>query len=148
MEALSLLFCAIFAGAVLPVQSGLNMQLAKSLGHPLWGALVSFGVGTLSLSLYALLSGVRIPSLANLLALPFWLWCGGALGAFFVFSAIVVSPRLGAATSVALFIAGQMLASLLLDHFGMVGFPVHPANFVRILGAALVVAGVVLIRLF
>jgi transporter family-2 protein len=148
MELLGLLAYAFIAGALLPVQSGLNMQLAKNLGHPLWGALASFCVGTLLLAVYALLTGVRLPSPLQMSSSPYWMWIGGAFGAFFVATAVIVSPRLGAATSVALFVAGQLVMSVLLDHYGAVGFPTHPLNIWRVLGTVLIVVGVVLIRLF
>lgn len=148
MEIFSLLTYAIVAGALIPVQSGVNMQLAKVLGHPLWGALASFCVGTLSLAIYATVTGAKWPTPAQLTQAPYWMWIGGMFGAFFVATAVFVSPRLGATTTVALFVAGQMLMSLLLDHNGAAGFPLHPLNTWRILGAALVVGGVVLIQRF
>jgi transporter family-2 protein len=148
MEVLSLLSYALIAGALIPVQSGVNMQLAKILGHPLWGALASFCVGTLSLAIFATITGTKWPSFTQLTQAPYWMWIGGMFGAFFVATAVFVSPRLGATTTVALFIAGQMVMSLLLDHNGAAGFPVHSLNIWRILGAGLVVSGVVLIQRF
>lgn len=148
MQLLGLFAYALIAGALLPVQSGLNMQLAKNLGHPLWGALASFFVGTVMLLAYAMLTGVKFPSPFQMASSPYWMWIGGAFGAFFVATAVIVSPRLGAATSVALFVAGQLVMSILLDHYGAVGFPEHPLNAWRILGTVLIVIGVVLIRLF
>ena len=59
---------------------------------------------------------------------------------------IVLAPRLGAATLVAAVVAGQMLASVLLDQYGLVGFPVHPLSALRLLGAGLVIGGVMLIQ--
>lgn len=148
MDLFGMLAYAFVAGALLPVQSGLNMQLAKNLGHPLWGALASFFVGTLVLAGYVVLTGVRLPSLPQMASSPFWMWIGGTFGAFFVAAAVIVSPRLGAGTSVALFVAGQLIMSVLLDHYGAVGFPEHPVNVWRFLGVALIVGGVVLIRFF
>jgi transporter family-2 protein len=70
------------------------------------------------------------------------------MGAFFVTMTIVAVPRLGAMSVMALLIAGQMAVSLVLDHFGWLGVQVHPITPWRILGAALLFAGVVLIRKF
>ena len=86
------------------------------------------------------------PSLAELAPAPWWAWVGGALGAFFVYLAIVLAESLGAAVMVAVVIAGQMLASLILDHYGLVGYARHPINPARILGAVLLLSGVFLIR--
>ena len=57
---------------------------------------------------------------------------GGALGAFYVTGSIVVAPRLGAVTLIAVILAGQALASLVVDHYGMVGFDAHPATAGRV----------------
>lgn len=137
---------AVLVGLVLPVQAGVNAQLRLSLGHPLTTAFVSFAVGTLALAAILLLARVPLPSARAASAAPGWHWIGGLLGAAYIAAAVVLAPRLGAATLIASVVMGQMLASLLLDHFGWVGFAQHPIDLPRIAGAALVVLGVVLIR--
>ena len=95
-------------------------------------------------------AGIRapLPALAALGALPWWAWFGGALGALYVALSIIVIPKLGAAALFAFIVAGQMLASLLLDHIGAFGLPIQELNLWRLSGALLLVAGVVLIRAF
>jgi transporter family-2 protein len=73
-------------------------------------------------------------------------WSGGIIGALYVLAAVVLAPRLGAGTLVAAVVAGQMITSLVLDHYGLIGFPVHPLSAVRFIGAALIIMGVVLIQ--
>jgi transporter family-2 protein len=75
-------------------------------------------------------------------------WVGGALGAFYVAGSIVTAPKLGAATLIALIVAGQALASVVVDHYGWVGFEPEPVSIGRIAGVALLGAGVVLVRYF
>jgi transporter family-2 protein len=145
---LLLVLLALAAGACLPTQAGINALLNTWTRSPVLTAAVSFGVGTGTLVLYALVLRVPVPPKEGLSALPWWAWCGGCLGAFFVASAVVLAPRLGAAAMVALIVAGQMGASLVLDHFGWLGYPVHPVSPLRLAGVGLVVAGVVLIRTF
>ena len=55
-------------------------------------------------------------------------------------------PRLGAATVLAQIVVGQMLGSLVFDHFGLLGIPQHPATLIRLAGTAFLILGVVLIR--
>jgi len=74
-------------------------------------------------------------------------WSGGIFGAIYIAVSILLIPRLGAAMVIALIVAGQMLGSLVFDHFGLLGVPMHPASLPRLLGAALLVGGVVLLRL-
>jgi transporter family-2 protein len=143
---LFLLLLAVLAGAVLPVQAGINAQLRVTLGNPLAAALVSFLIGTAALGLIQLGARIPLPPLAVLERAPWWHWTGGLLGAVYVGMTIVLAPRLGAATLIAAVVAGQMVTSLLLDHYALVGFAAHPLSLQRILGAALVIGGVALVR--
>ena len=144
---LYLLVCLV-AGALMPLQAGVNAQLARWVGHPVTASLVSFAVGTLALFVYSLALRPQLPSAAALAAAPWWVWAGGLLGGVFVTAAAAFAPRLGAATFISITIAGQMFVSILLDHFGLVGFASRPATAPRLLGALLLVAGVLMIRKF
>jgi bacterial/archaeal transporter family-2 protein len=73
-------------------------------------------------------------------------WTGGIFGAIFISTAILMVPRFGAATVLALIVVGQMLGSLVFDNFGLLGVPQHPANLTRLAGAAFLILGVVLVR--
>ena len=134
------------AGAMLPLQFGINAQLATWIGGPLQAALVSFAVGALALLAAVLVFARGWPSGERLAEAPWWLWIGGVLGAFYVLGSIVVAPKLGAVALVAVILAGQALASVLVDHFGWVGFEEQPITLGRIAGIALLAAGVALVR--
>jgi bacterial/archaeal transporter family-2 protein len=137
---------ALAAGAMLPIQFGINAQLASWLGSSVRAAFVSFVVGAVALGLVVLAASRDWPSTGRLEAAPWWVWVGGLLGAFYVLGSIVAAPRLGAVTLVALILAGQAVASLTVDHFGWVGFQEHPINALRLAGVALLAAGVALVR--
>jgi transporter family-2 protein len=143
---LALLLLAALAGALLPVQAGVNAQFRTTLGDPLAATLVSFLIGSAALGVVML--GARIPLQLGpaLGGAPWWHWTGGILGAVYVALIIVLAPRLGAAALIAAVVAGQMLASLALDHWALVGFAPHPLSLQRALGAALVIGGVALVR--
>ena len=138
----------VAAGAMLPLQFGINAQLAHWVGSPLRAALVSFAVGTVALLAAALAFARGWPGSERIGAAPWWVWVGGLLGAFYVLGSIVTAPRLGAATLVAAILAGQAVASLLVDHYGWVGFDETPITPGRLAGVALVAAGVALVRIF
>ena len=87
-----------------------------------------------------------LPSTAAVLRSNWWAWSGGLFGAIYIAISILLIPRLGAATFVALLIAGQMVASLLFDNYGWFGLAERPADPLRIFGALLLVAGVIFIR--
>jgi bacterial/archaeal transporter family-2 protein len=143
---LALLLLAILAGAILPVQAGVNAQLRVTLGDPLAATLVSFLIGTAALALVVVGARVPLPLNEALGRAPWWHWTGGVLGAVYVAAAIMLAPRLGAATLIAAVVAGQMLASLVLDHYALVGFAPNPISPQRLIGAALVIGGVALVR--
>lgn len=134
------------AGALLPTQAGINAQLARKLGHPLLAASVSFTIGTLALLLYTFVVQISWPAFSRAMQAPWYLWIGGLLGVIYLTATIILAPLLGAATMIGLIIAGQMLASITLDHFGLVGFPVHPLGFWRAVGAIFLIVGVALIQ--
>src|SRR5688500_20315664 len=139
---------AVAAGAMLPVQFGINSVLARYVDGAARASLVSFVVGALALLAAVLLFFRGVPSVEKAGEAPWWVWVGGLLGAFYVLGSVVTAPRLGAATLVALILAGQAAASLTVDHFGLVGFQENPVTPGRLLGIGLVVLGVVLVRGF
>lgn len=132
----------------MPVQAGVNSQLARSVGHPVTAALISFTVGTLALFAYCCILRPTLPAWGTLTETPWWVWIGGLMGAFFVAVAAAFAPKLGAGVFVSVTIASQMLVSLWLDHYGMLGFAVRQINGWRLVGAAMIIGGVVLIRRF
>jgi transporter family-2 protein len=141
-----LLLLAVFIGSLLPVQTGVNAQLRTFLGHPVATALVSFGVGALGLLTAILCLAIPIPLASAWSQSVWWQWSGGLLGAIYIAGVVVLAPRLGAGTLIAAVVAGQMIASLVLDHFGWMGFPEHPVDGLRLLGGGLVILGVALIQ--
>jgi transporter family-2 protein len=141
-----LVLLAILLGVLLPVQAGINAQLRTSLGEPLAATLVSFLVGTAGLAIGAVLSRTPLPISSAWYQSPWWHWVGGLIGAVYVAGTIVLAPRLGAATLIAAVVAGQMVTSLVLDQFGWVGFPVHGITLTRLVGAGLIIGGVILVQ--
>jgi transporter family-2 protein len=141
-----LLLLAVLIGALLPLQTGVNAELRTSLGHPIATALVSFGVGTVALLVAIVWLRIPVPLAEAWSQASWWQWTGGLMGAIYIAAVVVLAPRLGAGTLIAAIVGGQMAASLLVDHFGWVGFPEHPISGLRLLGAALVMLGVALIH--
>ena len=134
------------AGTLIAMQAGVNSQLTRAVGHPVLAAAVSFAVATAALTLTSLVVAGPWSGLASAAHAPWWAWCGGLLGAVFVVTAAWLAPTLGASTLLSVAIAGQMTSALVLDHYGLVGFPQRPFSAGRAVGVLLLVAGVVMIR--
>lgn len=135
----------LVAGVMIAVQAPTNAILAKAGGSPVLAALISFVIGTLALFAAWLASGNR-PAASAFAGLPWYAWIGGLYGAVFVGAAAYAAPRIGLASLVTIGISGQIAAALWLDHYGALGLPREPVNLGRIVGALLVIAGVVLVR--
>ena len=147
MDKIFWIVIVIIAGAMLPVQAGLNAKIGKTLESPVHATFLSFIVGTVALALYLLVA--RQPAQwQHWRDIPAVAWTGGLLGAVYVTVTILAFPRLGAPLTFGLIVAGQLLISLLLDHFNILVAAPHPVNLYRLLGVALIIAGVVLIRRF
>ncbi|CAA9321643.1 MAG: hypothetical protein AVDCRST_MAG56-6970 [uncultured Cytophagales bacterium] len=140
---------AFAVGMLLPFQAGINAQLKGFLGNPVHAALLSFMVGTTLLVVLTLAMRLPLPSGKTLAGIPWWAWMGGGCcGAIYITMVILLTPRLGASTTFGLIVAGQLIMSMVLDHFGAVGFAIHPINPWRVAGALLLILGVILIRRF
>lgn len=134
---------AVLVGAGLTLQVGMNSTVRLTIGSPVMATIVNFAVGLAALALVALATGARVvPGSAS--AVPAWAWFGGLLGAAYVASTTVLGPRLGAAALLALTLAGQMIAALVVDKYGVIGFPQSAITPARLLGATLVIAGALL----
>ncbi len=136
---------ALLTGIAITVQAGVNAQLRQMLTHPVLAAIISFGVGVISLIGFQLLSGGAWPAPETLRSIAWWKWTGGFIGAVYVTTVIISVPRIGAANLVSLSVAGQLAAAIVLDHYGWLGFSLHPANPWRLLGAMLIMSGVLLV---
>ena len=146
MPLLALLF-ALSAGALIALQFGVNAALRGFLGgSAFFATLVSYAVGTLTSLACLLVLRPSLPPWSRVAAAPWWAWTGGAVGVGYVTASVLLAPKLGATRLIVLVVAGQLLASVLLDHFGLLGYAVRPFNAWRALGCALLVVAVVVIR--
>jgi bacterial/archaeal transporter family-2 protein len=146
VQAFFLYALALGAGVSVATQQVLNGSLRTALGSPAWAALFSYVGGLLTMIVVVMALGESVPSWKAMANTPWWAWSGGVFGGIFILLAILLLPPLGSATLIALIIAGQMLAAITLDHFGAFGLTPHPVTISRLFGAALLIAGVILIK--
>lgn len=142
------LLMVVIAGAAVATQPAFNGQLAYLLNSPFRAALVNFTAGSLVMLCVVTAFSLRngLPSREQIVSVPPHLWiAGGALGALFVTTAAWATPKIGAGAFFSTLIAAQLVAALIMDHFGLIGLEVREANPLRWLGVALLVAGAVLV---
>lgn len=142
MSKLILLSLIFVSGVLVALQPSINARLAQKIGL-VESSTISFVVGTIALFIIAMAFGQ-----GSFRALPqasWWELTGGLMGAFFVSLVILVVPRLGTGSVMAVSIAGQLLAALLLDQFQIFGLRGIPINLTRISGTVLMLLGTWLI---
>jgi len=142
MSNLLLIVLMVAGGVAVAVQPSINARLAEKTGY-LQAATVSFAVGTLILLLISL--SVHQGSFRKATEADWWQFSGGLFGAFFVTMTIVGVPRIGTTAVLALTIVSQLVAGMLMDHYGLFGMKGIPIDFKRMLGVALLLVGVALI---
>jgi len=139
----------ILSGAFIAIQAPINTQLARGLGLPVAAAAISFLAGAIVLGVITFFTtraqGIEIDWRAPA---PWMFLAGGALGAVYVTSSVLLTPRIGAAALMAFLVAGQLLAGMLVDRIGFLGVAVREISMGRLVGAMLLLAGALMIRLF
>jgi transporter family-2 protein len=140
------------AGICLALQAAANNRLRQTITDPIasdqaiWATYFSI-IGTILFSSLAMLAlRPPVPSMASLRTTEWWCWVGGPLGALIVMAGTFLVQDLGAGRLVAFVVAGQLFASLLLDHYGLMGLMRESFTLGKAVGAVLVVLGVVCIK--
>jgi transporter family-2 protein len=139
---------AAVVGVLNTVQAGNNTTLNKALGQPYWALVMVFGVALCTALVIALASGQKPPSGGALAQVPWWGFIGGIFGAVYILSMLLMAERLGAAVFMGVTVSAAVVTSLVMDHFGLLGFQVHEAGIGRMAGGVLMVAGLALIAAF
>jgi bacterial/archaeal transporter family-2 protein len=134
------------AGVSVFVQQALNANLRRELNSAAWSGFVSYLLGVVFMVCLAIVLRDPIPSGSTMGRVPGWAWSGGIFGAIFIALSIITIPKVGGAAYIALLVTGQLVAALAFDHFGWLGIPQRPIDLPRLLGVALLVGGVILIR--
>ncbi|WP_109439603.1 DMT family transporter [Acinetobacter haemolyticus] len=143
-QLLLLLPLTLGIGVAMAFQTAINTQLREYLHSPLQAALLSFVIGTIVLALLVYFQNTAKPDVSELANIPWFLWLGGFLGVYAISISIYTAPKLGFLTFSGVVIFGQMVISMLLDHFGWLGTEKMPINWQRLLGAIIIFVGVVL----
>jgi transporter family-2 protein len=146
LQILGLASLAVAAGVSVAIQQALNANLRMSVGSASWAAFISYLVGSLTLAVALLAMREPWLSAAAVAKSSAWSWTGGVFGTIYILVSILLLPHLGAATVVALLVTGQMLGSLVFDHYGLFGLTPHSFDLFRLAGASLLIVGVILIR--
>ncbi len=139
---------AVLGGSLFPIQTAINAQLGRLVGGALIATIISFMVGLVALGLAWLALSRQWPDAGVLRAIPPHLLVGGLLGASFLGLSVFIVPRLGSGTTMCLVIAGQIVMSMAIDRLGLFGLVARDLSPWRLIGAALIAAGVLIVRFY
>lgn len=137
---------AAATGVFIALQAAANGKFRANLGYPWWPAFLSICGTMLTALLLMTIFRPPVPSTVQFQSTQWWNWIGGPLGAMIVLSGAALIGELGGGVFIALVVGGQLLCSVLLDHFGLMGLPEVRLTWGRLLGVVLVIAGVVCIK--
>lgn len=136
---------AFAAGVASAMQAAINTQLARSMGgETLIATLISFAVGTVALFFITWAKTDLFGYLATIGQQPWWKLSGGLLGAMFVFTSVLLVPKLGIANMLFVIIIGQLLAAAVIDHYGLIGMVVREMTMPKLIGLVVMGGGLAL----
>jgi len=144
MKILVLMLLAALSACVIPIQAIVNGRLGVVVDNRILAALISFLGGTIALTLILLVTQ-GVPNLSGK-HIPWYLCTGGLLGAVFVTAVLSLVPHLGTARIIAATVVGQLIMSLIVDHYGILVVPKAPINPVKVVGGLLLIGGMLLIQ--
>ena len=145
---LMLIALALAAGIMIPFQSAVNAQLTKNLASPYYSTLIVFIVASLSIATYILVTRQSVPSTSTFAHIPIHYFLGGVLGAFYILAIVSVAPKIGIGMVTMMVLLGQIIAAMVIDHFGLLHAQVHKMSILRLVGLLLMVGGIYLIKKF
>jgi len=137
---------AFVAGLSFVFQQAVNTQLRVEIESAWWAGFVSYLGGTVVMIVMAILMREPWPPLSLIGKSHGISWTGGLFGAVYIAISILLLSKMGAATVIAFIVAGQFTGSVLFDHFGLFGVPIHPFDISRLVGTGMLVFGAILVR--
>ncbi len=138
---------ALGAGVANPFQSGTNAELNKQLAQSLWATVCVYAIGLALLMGIQLFARQPLP-LDRVGAVPWWAWMGAPISLISTFIALTIAQKMGSGMFTGAAVTASLVTSVVLDHFGLIGFKVHPASPLRVLGCAVMIVGLWLIARF
>lgn len=136
---------AFSIGCFIPFQGIITSHLARKIEHPFGAAFINFLGGMLLFSIAIAFSSVAFPTYKKMAAIPWYLFTGGIVGSLFIFGALFALPKIGASAFFGQIVLGQLLMTLIVDHYGIFGLPIHKIDSARIIGISLLISGSFLI---
>ena len=138
----------LLAGVLQAVQAPMNQRVREAVDNPFLAGMILFTVVLASWTVLFIVLPRPLPNAASVMAMPWWAPLGSLLGTVAVYGMLTLTSQVGAGAFNGILVTAGIITSLLLDHFGWIGLPVHALNAWRILGGALMIGGIALVAAF
>lgn len=138
---------AALAGVLIPVMAALQGTLGRTIQSPLHASLIAAGMSIVAVGIAFAALRPAMPTGELLTDVPPLAWIGGMAMGFYAISATVLAPRFGVGNFIMCAVVAQLVASTVIDQFGLFGAPVYPVDLKRLLGLVLLGGGAVLVAL-
>lgn len=136
-------FISIFTGIVLAIMISLNGGLGNISGNYASSVIIHF-VGLIGIIFVLIFTKSKIK---NLKGIPFYMFTGGLIGILTVLFTNIGFMGLGVSLTVSLSLLGQLITSLVIDHFGYFNMTVVEFDKKKILGLIVIIAGIYVMTL-
>ena len=143
-----LIAIAILAGVLNPFLAGMTSSTSKALHQPIWSVAALFVLALTVTVAAGLMTGQKLPDADVITQTPWWAWAGGLFAAGYVLSATLVADKIGASAFTGITVTIAIITSIILDHFGLVGFAVQKISLLRVVGGVVMAGGLALILKF
>lgn len=137
---------AVLVGSLIPIQAATNAALSRAIGSPSLVALIIFAIGLTFLAVWIVVSRPPLPSVTAYREAPLYGYLGGVIVACYVLAITFLTPRLGVGNAICFIVTGQIVAAVIIDHFGLFGAVIHAITWQRTVGLILMVAGLFLAK--
>jgi transporter family-2 protein len=141
MAANSMIGLALLVGLLIPFQGIVTASLSQKLEHPYVSAFINFFGGTLIFMMTIMFSSASFPTIKKLTTIPWYLYTGGIIGSLFIMGALFSLPKIGSTAFFGLVVLGQLLMTAVVDHYGLLGMPVHKVDSYRVIGVMFLLTG-------
>ena len=135
-------------GTCLPLMSAANGHLGKTLGSPVTATLVAFIIASVTSLAVLLSTKTALPTSIQIANTHWWMWIGGLIVTMNILTFTFIPGKIGIGNTIIFFVAGQLVASMIIEHFGLLNVARHSINLPRLAGVVMLLSGVYLMKKF
>ncbi|OHR83905.1 MULTISPECIES: DMT family transporter [unclassified Staphylococcus] len=143
-----LFILGIVAGMMVPIQTSINARLGRFTESTFYASTISFFIGSLFLFILNVIFNPKLfdASFYSGHTIDYHWWVGGLLGVCFLTGNLLLLPRIGAALTVVMTVAGQIIMGVFIDTFGLLGASNHPFTLLKAVGILILLFGILLMN--